>query len=78
MLLVLWRCLYSFRFFLDQESHPGARVTMIWCGGSMRSGRGSGVEELGSAAGLRGGVWEGAGDCNGLVGGRSGRGRLDV
>ena len=44
----------------------------------MRSGRGSGVEELGSAAGLRGGVWEGAGDCNGLVGGRSGRGRLDV
>ena len=25
-----------------------------------------------------GGVWEGAGVCNGVGGGRSGRGRLDV
>ena len=34
--------------------------------------------EEGKSAGIMGGVWEGAGDSNGLGGGRSGRSRLDV
>ena len=39
---------------------------------------GSGDTYVGFGGGGMGGVWEGAGDCNGLGGGRSGSGRLDV
>ena len=39
---------------------------------------GSGDTYVGFGGGGMGGVWEGAGDCNGLGVGRSRRGRLDV
>ena len=44
-------------------------MTAIWGEGSMRSGRGGGIEEVGSAAGFRGGDREGAGGFIELGGG---------
>ena len=62
----------------DQVSQPGGRSSGSVGEGRRGPGWGGSAEEVGSAAGLKGGVWEGAGVCNGVGGGRSGRGRLDV
>ena len=42
------------------------------------SGWGGSVEEIDDVMGFVSGGWEGEGACNGVGGGRSGRGRLDV
>jgi len=57
---------------------PGGRASGSVGVGSGRSGWGAGVEERGDTIGFVSRGWEGAGDCNELGGGRSGRSRLDV
>ena len=71
-------CFQCRRLLLDQVLQPGGRAS----GSVGVSRRGSGwcgrVEERDDAIGFMSGGWEGAGDCNELGGGRSGRGRVDV
>ena len=62
----------------DQVLQPGGRASGSVGGVNRRSGWGSGVEDGSITVELMGGVWEGAGVCNGVGGGRSGRSRLDV
>ena len=65
-------------FFRDQELQPGGWSWASGRAGGRGSGWGDSVEERDNAMEYMSGVLELAGDCNGLGGGRSGRGRLDV